>query len=94
MIGPVLGGYIANRAQDFAPALVLASAFVLAGGALMAALQLFDPLHPGSPASSMETRLAPHIDEMPRSCWSENSRFSCRGGRPPGDEDCCERLRS
>jgi predicted MFS family arabinose efflux permease len=44
MIGPVLGGLIASRAQDFTPALVVASAFVLAGGVLMAALQPFDPL--------------------------------------------------
>ena len=44
MIGPVLGGFIASRAQDFTPALVVASAFVLAGGVLMAALQPFDPL--------------------------------------------------
>jgi predicted MFS family arabinose efflux permease len=66
MVGPVLGGYIANRAQNFAPALVLAAAFVLAGGVLMAALQLFDPLHRGSPTSSTVTRLTSHIDDIPR----------------------------
>jgi len=48
MIGPVLAGFIVSRAQDFTPALAAASALVLAGGVLMALLQPFDPLRPGS----------------------------------------------
>jgi MFS family permease len=44
MIGPVLAGLIATRAEDFTPALVVASIFVFAGGVLMAALQRFDSL--------------------------------------------------
>ena len=44
MIGPVLAGIIAGRAEDFTPALVVASVFVFAGGVSMAALQRFDPL--------------------------------------------------
>ena len=44
MIGPVLGGLIASRAQDFTPALIAAAVCVLTGGVLMAALQPFDPL--------------------------------------------------
>ena len=51
MIGPVLGGVIANHARDFTPALVVASALVLAGGVLMAFLQPFDPLRQESHAS-------------------------------------------
>jgi predicted MFS family arabinose efflux permease len=51
MIGPVLGGVIANYARDFTPALVVASALVLAGGVLMAFLQPFDPLRQESHAS-------------------------------------------
>ena len=47
MIGPVLGGVIADRAQSYAPALIGAALFVLAGGVLMAFLQPFDPLRPG-----------------------------------------------
>ena len=54
MIGPVLGGVIADRAQDFTPALGAASACVLAGGALMASLQPFDPLRRGAQSSSVE----------------------------------------
>jgi MFS family permease len=54
MIGPVLGGVIAHRAQNFTPALVAASVCVLAGGALMALLQPFDPLRHGVQASSDE----------------------------------------
>ena len=54
MIGPVLGGVIADRAQNFTPALVAASVCVLAGGALMALLQPFDPLRHGVQASSDE----------------------------------------
>jgi predicted MFS family arabinose efflux permease len=56
MLGPVLGGVIANRAQDFTPALVAASVSVLVGGALMASLQPFDPLRQGSQPSSNENR--------------------------------------
>ncbi len=52
MIGPVLGGVIAHRAQDFTPALAAASALVLTGGVLMASLQPFDPLRQGSQTSS------------------------------------------
>ena len=47
MIGPVLAGFIASRAQNFTPALAGASTVVLAGGVLMAALQPFDPLRRG-----------------------------------------------
>jgi predicted MFS family arabinose efflux permease len=54
MIGPVLGGVIADRAQDFTPALAAASVCVLAGGALMASLQPFDPLRRGSQTSPDE----------------------------------------
>src|SRR5215212_3251381 len=39
MIGPVLGGAIAHRAQNFIPALAAATVCVLAGGVLMAVLQ-------------------------------------------------------
>jgi predicted MFS family arabinose efflux permease len=52
MIGPVLDGVIADRAQNYAPALVAAAICVLAGGVLMALLQPFDPLQPGSGTSS------------------------------------------
>jgi hypothetical protein len=38
VIGPVLGGVIADRAQGFDTALVIASALVLGGGCLMALL--------------------------------------------------------
>jgi predicted MFS family arabinose efflux permease len=58
MIGPVLAGFIASRAQSFTPALAVASALVLAGGVLMAALQPFDPLRRGAQASSVENRPA------------------------------------
>ncbi len=58
MIGPVLGGVIADRAQNFTPALAAASVCVLAGGALMASLQPFDPLRPGSQTSTDENRSA------------------------------------
>jgi predicted MFS family arabinose efflux permease len=58
MIGPVLGGVIAHRAQHFAPALVAAAICVLAGGMLMALLQPFDPLQPGSETSSGASRSA------------------------------------
>src|SRR5215212_888581 len=54
MIGPVLGGVIANRAQDFTPALAAASVCVLTGGVLMASLQPFDPLRQGLQTSSGE----------------------------------------
>jgi predicted MFS family arabinose efflux permease len=54
MIGPVLGGVIADRAQDFTPALAAASVCVLVGGALMASLQPFDPLRRGSQTSTDE----------------------------------------
>jgi predicted MFS family arabinose efflux permease len=56
MIGPVLGGVIAHRAHNFAPALAAAAVCVLAGGVLMAALQPFDPLRQGSQTSSGENR--------------------------------------
>ena len=59
MLGPVLAGLIASRAQDFTPALTVASAFVFAGGLLMAALQRFDSLRRGSPASSMANEAHP-----------------------------------
>lgn len=52
MIGPVLGGVIAHRAENFTPALAAAAVCVLAGGVLMASLQPFDPLRQGSQASS------------------------------------------
>jgi predicted MFS family arabinose efflux permease len=58
MIGPVLGGFIANHSQDFSPALAAASALVLGGGVLMASLQPFDPLRRGSQTSSKENRRA------------------------------------
>jgi MFS family permease len=54
MIGPVLGGAIAHRAQDFAPALAAAAVCVLTGGVLMASLQPFDPLRKGLQTSSGE----------------------------------------
>jgi MFS family permease len=54
MIGPVLGGAIAHRAQDFAPALAAAAVCVLTGGVLMASLQPFDPLRQGLQTSSGE----------------------------------------
>jgi predicted MFS family arabinose efflux permease len=54
MIGPVLGGVIADRSQNFTPALVAASVCVLAGGALMVSMQPFDPLRPGSQTSADE----------------------------------------
>src|SRR5687768_12271749 len=47
MIGPVLGGVIASRTQNFTPALAAASVCVLAGGALMASLQHFEPQRRG-----------------------------------------------
>ncbi len=56
MIGPVLGGVIAHRAQNFTPALAAAAVCVLAGGVLMASLQPFDPLRQGSQTSSGENR--------------------------------------
>jgi MFS family permease len=56
MIGPVLGGVIADRAQNFTPALIAAAVCVLAGGVLMALLQPFDPLRQGSHMSSGENR--------------------------------------
>jgi predicted MFS family arabinose efflux permease len=43
MIGPVLGGIAAGRADSFAPALVAAAAVIAIGGALMLAVQRFDP---------------------------------------------------
>jgi predicted MFS family arabinose efflux permease len=58
MIGPVLGGVIADRAQNFTPALVAAAVCVLAGGVLMASLQPFDPLRQGSQAPSGDNRSA------------------------------------
>lgn len=72
MIGPVLAGLIASRAQDFTPALAVASAFVFAGGALMAALQRFDSLHRGSQDSSIATGLTPLVDEIPRAPCSSS----------------------
>ena len=57
MLGPVLAGLIASRAHDFTPAMVVASAFVFAGGVLMAALQRFDSRHRGSQDSSIATGL-------------------------------------
>ena len=59
MIGPVLGGVIAHRAQNFTPALAAAAVCVLAGGVLMASLQPFDPLRQGSQTSSGENRSTP-----------------------------------
>jgi MFS family permease len=59
MIGPVLGGVIAHRAQNFTPALAAAAVCVLAGGVLMASLQPFDPLRQGSQTSSSENRSTP-----------------------------------
>jgi predicted MFS family arabinose efflux permease len=56
MIGPVLGGAIAHRAQNFTPSLATAAVCVLGGGVLMASLQHFDPLRQGSPTSSGENR--------------------------------------
>ena len=56
MIGPVLGGVIAHRAQNFTPALAAAAVCILAGGVLMASLQPFDPLRQGSQAPSGENR--------------------------------------
>jgi predicted MFS family arabinose efflux permease len=56
MIGPVLGGAIAHRAQNFTPALAAAAVCVLAGGVLMASLQHFDPLRQGSQTSPAENR--------------------------------------
>ena len=56
MIGPVLGGFIATRAQDFTPALVVASVVILGGGLCMAALQPFDPLRRELRPSPGETR--------------------------------------
>jgi predicted MFS family arabinose efflux permease len=53
MLGPVLAGFIASRAQDFTPALVVASVFVFAGGVFMATLQRFDSLRRGSQTSSV-----------------------------------------
>jgi hypothetical protein len=58
MIGPVLGGVIADRAQDFTPALAAASVCVLAGGALMGSLQRFEPLRRGLQTSTDEHRSA------------------------------------
>jgi MFS family permease len=58
MIGPVLAGIVANRAQSFTPALAAASALVLAGGALMVPLQPFDPLR-RRPQTSSEKKGAP-----------------------------------
>jgi predicted MFS family arabinose efflux permease len=57
MIGPVLAGLIASRAQDFTPALAVASVFVFIGGVLMAALQRFESLHRGSHDPSLATGL-------------------------------------
>jgi predicted MFS family arabinose efflux permease len=54
MIGPVLAGFIVRRVQDYTPALVTASALVLACGVLMAFLQPFDPLRRGSQTSTEE----------------------------------------
>jgi predicted MFS family arabinose efflux permease len=56
MIGPVLGGAIAHRAQSFTPALAAAAVCVLAGGALVASLQPFDRLWQGSQTSPGESR--------------------------------------
>jgi predicted MFS family arabinose efflux permease len=56
MIGPVLGGVIAHRAENFTLALAAAAVCVLAGGVLMAALQPFDPLRQGSQTSSGENK--------------------------------------
>jgi predicted MFS family arabinose efflux permease len=56
MIGPVLGGAIAHRAQSFTPALAAAAVCVLAGGVLMVSLQHFDPPRQGVPTSSGENR--------------------------------------
>jgi predicted MFS family arabinose efflux permease len=56
MIGPVLGGVIADRAQNFTPSLAAAAVCVLAGGVLMASLQPFDPLRQGSRTTSVENR--------------------------------------
>jgi predicted MFS family arabinose efflux permease len=56
MIGPVLGGVIANRAQSFTPALAAASVLVLAGGVLMVTLQPFEPRHREPQTSSEENR--------------------------------------
>ena len=44
MIGPVLAGVVAHRAQGFAPALLGAAALVFAGGLLMAAMPTGDAL--------------------------------------------------
>jgi predicted MFS family arabinose efflux permease len=65
MMGPVLGGFIASRAQDFTPALAVASGFVLAGGVLMAALQPFDPLRRGS-RTTTSSRVAARCLERAR----------------------------
>jgi predicted MFS family arabinose efflux permease len=70
MIGPVLAGLIASRAQNFTPALAVASAFVFAGGVLMAALQRFESLRRGSQNSSIAQGLAPRSDEIPRASSS------------------------
>ena len=72
MIGPVLAGFIASRAQDFTPALIVASAFVFAGGVLMAALQRFDSPRRGSQDSSMATGPTPRIEEIPRATCSSS----------------------
>jgi predicted MFS family arabinose efflux permease len=56
MIGPVLGGVIASRAQSFTPALAAAAALVLAGGVLMASLQRFEPRRREPRPSSEENR--------------------------------------
>jgi predicted MFS family arabinose efflux permease len=56
MIGPVLGGVIANRAQSYTPALATASGLVLVGGALMALLQPVEPRRWEPKPSSEENR--------------------------------------
>jgi predicted MFS family arabinose efflux permease len=65
MIGPVLGGVIASRAQSFSPALGAASALVLAGGVLMVSMQPFTPGHRGPHPSSEENSPARPIPAAP-----------------------------
>ncbi|GAC1521238.1 MAG: YbfB/YjiJ family MFS transporter [Chloroflexota bacterium] len=43
IVGPIIAASLASRAHSFTPALIVASAVVLAGGAMMLALHVLDP---------------------------------------------------
>jgi predicted MFS family arabinose efflux permease len=63
VIGPVLAGIIASRTAGFALPLAAAAAIVLAGAALMLALQPFDPLRPRRERTSIAVAPSPALPD-------------------------------